>query len=105
MVAKFDFFFSIVSVFLLSHTLRVALNLHEMIVIEHAMLCSKAGERSFPKWAIITNSFRYGCPHKPDKLLGLGLEKFKIFLTNVREKAATCKALQRKGNSLVLKKR
>ncbi len=49
----------IVGVFLACHILRIALNLHEMVVIELAMACAKAGQRSFPKWAIMTNFFRY----------------------------------------------
>ena len=51
-------FMGIVGVFLVCHILRVSLNIHEMIVIEHAMACSKAHKRSFPMWAIITNFFR-----------------------------------------------
>ena len=52
-------FMGIVLAFLVCHFLRVFLNLHEMLVIEEAMACSTAEQRSFPKWAIITNFFRY----------------------------------------------
>ena len=41
-------FMGIVGVFLVCHILRITLNIHEMIVIEHAMACSKAHQRSFP---------------------------------------------------------
>ena len=51
-------FMGIVGVFLACHALRVSLNIHEMIVIEHAMACSRARQKAFPMWAIITNSFR-----------------------------------------------
>ncbi len=52
-------FMGIVLAFLVCHFLRVFLNAHEMMVIEGAMACSAEGQRSFPKWAIITNFFRY----------------------------------------------
>ena len=51
-------FMGIVGAFLFCHFLRVFLNCHEMLVIEEAMACSTAEQRSFPKWAIITNFFR-----------------------------------------------
>ena len=49
----------IVGVFLISHILRVALNLHEMLVIEQAMECGKAGLRSFPVWALMMGSISH----------------------------------------------
>lgn len=52
-------FMGIVLAFLICHFLRVFLNAHEMMIIEEAMECSTANKRSFPKWAIITNFFRY----------------------------------------------
>jgi uncharacterized membrane protein YhfC len=51
-------FMGIVGVFLFCHILRIALNLHEMMVIENAMECVKNHQEAFPKWAIITNFFR-----------------------------------------------
>ena len=41
------------------HILRIFLSLHEMLVIRHAMACSRAKQRSFPMWAIMTTYFRY----------------------------------------------
>ena len=52
-------FIGIVAVFLVCHMLRVGLNFHEMLVIDEAMACSQARQRSFPKWAIITNFFSH----------------------------------------------
>merc|ERR1711953_549770 len=52
-------FMGIVTIFFLCHFLRVFLNLHEMIVISHALKCSQARQRSFPMWAIITNYFSH----------------------------------------------
>ena len=48
----------IVLAFLVCHFLRIFLNFHEMFVIEEAMECSQAGQRSFSDWVIITNFFR-----------------------------------------------
>lgn len=52
-------FMGIVLVFLVTHSLRILLNLHEMIVIRDAMECSRAGQRSFPLWSIVTAVFSH----------------------------------------------
>eukprot|EP00094_Tigriopus_californicus_P002874 TCALIF_02771-PA protein Name:"Protein of unknown function" AED:0.14 eAED:0.14 QI:0/0.5/0.8/0.8/0.5/0.4/5/201/256 len=54
-------FMGIVLVFLVTHSLRILLNLHEMIVIRDAMECSRAGQRSFPLWSIVTAVFSKTC--------------------------------------------
>merc|ERR1719295_931798 len=55
-------FMGIVGAFLLCHLLRIALSLHESLIIRHAMKCMEAGFRNiFPSWAMIANSFRHLC--------------------------------------------
>merc|ERR1719295_1524164 len=53
-------FMGIVGAFLLCHLLRIALSLHESLIIRHAMKCMEAGFRNiFPSWAMIANSFSH----------------------------------------------
>ena len=54
-------FMGLVGVFFLCHILRVALNIHEMLVIEHAMKCFDAGMQGFPLWSLILGKIR--CDH------------------------------------------
>ena len=47
----------IVVTFLICHSLRIVLSVHEAIIIRSAMLCDKNGKRAFPVWAHIVRSF------------------------------------------------
>ena len=51
-------FMGIVGMFLACHTLRIFLNLHEMVVIREAMECYRRRLRGFPVWSEITGTFR-----------------------------------------------
>ena len=51
-------FMGLVGVFFLCHILRVALNIHEMLVIQHAMECFEAGMQGFPLWSLVLGKIR-----------------------------------------------
>ena len=51
-------FMGLVGVFFLCHILRVALNVHEMLVIDHAMRCFEAGKQGFPLWSLVVGKIR-----------------------------------------------
>ncbi|TRY67132.1 hypothetical protein TCAL_11133 [Tigriopus californicus] len=52
-------FVAIVTGFLLSNSPRILLNFHEVVVLDNAMACSRAGFRSFPVWCRILTSFSH----------------------------------------------
>ena len=51
-------FMGYVGLFLLSHSLRIVLNVHEMMVIRLAMFCESQRLTTFPFWALFTGSLR-----------------------------------------------
>ena len=48
----------LVGVFFVCHILRVTLNIHEMLIIEHAKKCFDVGP-GFPLWSVILGKIRY----------------------------------------------
>lgn len=46
-------FLGMVLVFLLCHLLRICVDVHELMTLEHANECRKAGYKGFPAWSII----------------------------------------------------
>ena len=50
-------FMGLVGVFFVCHILRVTLNIHEMLIIEHAKKCFDVGP-GFPLWSVILGKIR-----------------------------------------------
>ena len=47
-------FMGFILVFLVCHLPRLLLNIHELVTLQHAMECQKAGLNPFPLWSLIT---------------------------------------------------